>query len=765
MMKSIYHDNAHFSFYFFDKKLIISTLNNNPKLIDNMWNYLISIDYNDWINNKLTIENLDAKSNFLINYLYQIIYDKEFNTEFILKFGNELLLFCNIPPITIFVEDIPKEYLLLDNKIENPIVIKNIHHLTKNKKLLPFFKDLYLPQFGYYHNKKYAKILQNLFNYPLHDIDLYDEKNLVKSSCFNFINKYQPFTELSKQFELIKYKRTDIEHYLDTLGLCESFNTNYPIFTKKHLTNKIIQTLELIPNYSNDKILFYQNVFDYMFSYIEIEKYHDKRRKNNILHLNNLGFRKETIDYMTKYYKRTIFEHNNPKLIAGILKNYNKEKIELDLLELQNKFEANFFFYINKNISFSNIFAKQSIKTEIDPCLFKYGEYEYQDADKRYNLNYKLTTGLIASIDKLQSYLEKCISFTTRNSFIISDFANFKYEQRCFFRNGRIIGTTPCARKISFLHCYPNGRIHPYFIDHHNADIDDLKLDRKMAAEMAWFIKAAARDYDNLQILDGNRSTSRCGTIDVGYDVDKQEWKIIEIHYFDGDIFQSNAGLYGMNPFLFNNRNIKEVNELNNGTLKINWGKAKTKLAGSNATDQKNALLIDLLEINEPHQIETNDLFVLFGANYLLLNTETFPISIYENNKEKFVGFECDTELFDEFICQSLTLYFIAMIKNKMSRNQINIADIGRLFIVSISNNHVIVQFRNTYININIFSKQKIIIINSTLDNSIKLFKFDRYKLYKQKMFKYLQDLLFSHTLYELNYAHKNKKTAIVIKK
>ena len=105
------------------------------------------------------------------------------------------------------------------------------------------------------------------------------------------------------------------------------------------------------------------------------------------------------------------------------------------------------------------------------------------------------------------------------------------------------------------------------------------------------------------------------------------------------------------------------------------------------------------------------------------------------------------------------------MIKNKMSRNQINIADIGRLFIVSISTNHVMVQFRNTYININIFSKQKIIIINSTLDNSIKLFKFDRYKLYKQKMFKYLQDLLFSHTLYELNYAHKNKKTAIVIKK
>ena len=146
-----------------------------------------------------------------------------------------------------------------------------------------------------------------------------------------------------------------------------------------------------------------------------------------------------------------------------------------------------------------------------------------------------------------------------------------------FFRNGRIIGTTPCARKISFLHCYPNGRIHPYFVDNHNDDIDNLKLDGKMAAEMAWFVKAAARDYDQLQLLErsDNQSPNRCGTIDVGYDMDKKEWKIIEIHHFEGDIFQSNAGLYGMNPFLFNpyNSNIKKIDALNNDMLKINWDK------------------------------------------------------------------------------------------------------------------------------------------------------------------------------------------------
>ena len=392
-----------------------------------------------------------------------------------------------------------------------------------------------------------------------------------------------------------------------------------------------------------------------------------------------------------------------------------------------------------------------------------------------YNLHRKSADGTMKSIDKLQDYLEKCIGSVKRNSFIVSDFANFKYEQRCFFKNGRIVGTTPCARKISFLHCYPNGRIHPYFIDHHNADIDDLKLDRKMAAQMAWFVKAAARDYDQLQLNDGNRSLNRCGTIDVGYNVDKQEWKIIEIHYFADDILSTNTGLYGMNPFLFNNRHIKELNELNNGTLKINWIEAKAESTSylraakqakdkvnSVRVDRKNALLIDLLEINDPYPIQPNNLFVLLSTKNLYPYIKELPVSLYELHKKQFDVFEHSTVDFQNFLQQAFTEYFSAIIKVKMSLNQIIVSDVQNLLAVRLSNNHVHIQFKNTYIDINIFPKQKSIIIVSTLDKSTKLFKFDRYKLYRQKMFTYLEDLLFSHTLYELDYAHKNKTSVYV---
>lgn len=327
-MASIFHDNAHFSFYFFDKELMVSVLNNNPKLIDELWNYLVHIYPSYWMDKRLTIDNLDSQSNYLLHYLYETIYDKEFNDEFIADFGSNLLSFCSISPITVFIAEIPKKYLLLDHKINSAMVIKNIHHLTKNEKLLPFFKDLYLPQFSYYKNKKYAKILQNLFNYPLKDIDLYNEKDLLNLSSYDTSNCNMPFLAVAEQFKLTKNERTDIEHYLDDLGLCESFKTNYPIFTKNHIVQQILKTLESIPNYSNDKTLFYQNVFDYMVSYIDIEKYYDKRRKNNILHLNNLENSPEVMDFMKKYYKRTIFENNNPEAIAAILKTGEKDKFE-----------------------------------------------------------------------------------------------------------------------------------------------------------------------------------------------------------------------------------------------------------------------------------------------------------------------------------------------------------------------------------------------------------------------------------------------------
>ena len=114
----------------------------------------------------------------------------------------------------------------------------------------------------------------------------------------------------------------------------------------------------------------------------------------------------------------------------------------------------------------------------------------------------------------------------------------------------------------------------------------------------------------NLLERSDNQSPNRCGTIDVGYDMDKKEWKIIEIHHFEGDIFQSNAGLYGMNPFLFNpyNSNIKKIDALNNDMLKINWDKFR---------NDKNLLLIDLLEIKEKHQIPSNNLLLILPSQSL----------------------------------------------------------------------------------------------------------------------------------------------------
>ena len=316
-----------------------------------------------------------------------------------------------------------------------------------------------------------------------------------------------------------------------------------------------------------------------------------------------------------------------------MLQNYQYDSISSELIG-----------YIRDNnrdgnaIDFNSFFVKSSMKTLIDPNIFiydtndnnndfintEYHKSETSMSDIATSCNLILKTNNkddVKSIHDIEPYLESIMNDVNNkaHSFIISEFVNFKYEQRCFFRNGRIIGTTPCARKISFLHCYPNGRIHPYFIEHHNADIDDLKLDRKMVAQMAWFVKAAARAYDKLKLKEcsggnTNQSSNRCGTIDVGYDVDKQEWKIIEIHYFDGNIFQSDAGLYGMNPFLFNpnNSNIKEIYFLNNDMLRINW----------RSKNDKNALLIDLLEIEDDYQIQSNNLLLMLPSKSLrFINT------------------------------------------------------------------------------------------------------------------------------------------------
>lgn len=414
--------------------------------------------------------------------------------------------------------------------------------------------------------------------------------------------------------------------------------------------------------------------------------------KNNILHINNQNeqISNESKKFLKKYYKRSIFEKkykNNPdaqtiqetKDMIKLLHNQQYDSISSELIGYIGDSDSN-------AVNFDKFFVKPTVKTTTEPVIFIHNKENVNNdsTSQRTDESQILTEEIIKtcnlvlktndinnvkSISEIEEYLMDDIH-NKAHSFIISEFVNFKYEQRCFFRNGRIVGTTPCARKISFLHCYPNGRIHPYFVDNHNDDIDNLKLDRKKAAEMAWFVKAAARDYDQLQLKDGNKALNRCGTIDVGYDMDKKEWKIIEIHHFEGDIFQTNAGLYGMNPFLFNphNANIKNINSLNNDMLRINWHKAaRNKLseascAQAKQADNKNPLLIDLLEIKEPYQIPSNNLLLILPSESLR--------SIKASYKSDYDNFKL-LELVKSEFQSTLIDYLNDYIKTHQSQNNI----------------------------------------------------------------------------------------------
>ena len=403
--------------------------------------------------------------------------------------------------------------------------------------------------------------------------------------------------------------------------------------------------------------------------------------------------------FLKKYYKRTIFEkkYKNNKDNETIQE--TKDIIKLLQNHQSNSISSELIGYVGDSdsvaVDFNSFFVKPAIKTYVSPNIFVHNKANStnqktddsqtltEEALKTCNLVLKTNNSNdVKSINEIEEHLKYLMNdiHNKAHSFIISEFVNFKYEQRCFFRNGRIIGTTPCARKISFLHCYPNGRIHPYFVDNHNDDIDNLKLDRKMAAEMAWFVKAAARDYDKLQLLDSHAnanvtiSPNRCGTIDVGYDIDKKEWKIIEIHHFEGDIFQANAGLYGMNPFLFNqyNSNIKEIYSLNNDMLEINWSEAKAN---------KNLLLIDLLEIKDKYQIPSNNLLLMLPSKLLRSiyhKSESYNFNLLEIVSNEFQSILLD--YLDDYIKKHQSknnifekIKFYKMIDVKISNEQINV--------------------------------------------------------------------------------------------
>lgn len=608
----------HVTLYFFDLLLVQHIINSDCELKNKLHDYFSS-------NYAKEFNDLRTGILFILDELYS-----EQRDNFINKIGYDLLSLCSAPPVTIFLSKFSKNTVILD-EFHNVLSMKNIFHINHGRfssDMLPLLKDYYLDELNLYKSKKYIPILQHLLNHPIKDIEKINE------DAYGTIYSYD-ITSMKKLLKEIETTRTDVEHYLDKLGLYESFKHEYQFITRSDLYEEIMYIMKIV--FPHKFVSSYKRqIVDYIMLYFYNDKTPSKSYKNNILHINNQNEQviNKSKDFLKKYYRRTIFEkkYNSNKDNQTIQE--TKDIIKLLHNHQSNSILSELIGYVGDSgscsdgnaIDFNSFFVKPSTKTCISPNIFVHNKTDSnndstsqevhesktltEETMKICNLVLKTNDkDDIKSVSEIEQYFESVMNdiHNKSHSFIVSEFVNFKYEQRCFFRNGRIIGTTPCARKILFLHCYPNGRIHPYFVDNHNDDIDNLKLDRKMAAKMAWFVKAAARDYNQLQLLDGNKALNRCGTIDVGYDMDKKEWKIIEIHHFEGDVFQSNAGLYGMNPFLFNpyNSNIKEIYSLNNDMLEINWSKAKVN---------KNLLLIDLLEIKEKYQIPANNLLLMLPS-------------------------------------------------------------------------------------------------------------------------------------------------------
>ena len=738
----------HVTLYCFDLLLVENLINSDHELKNKLYNYFLS-NYAKEFNDSRTC----------ILFIWDELYSDN-QENFINQIGCDLLTLCNVPPVTIFLNKFSKNTVILD-EFYNVFSMKNIFHINHgmfSSDILPLLKDYYLDELNLYKSKKYIPILQHLLNYPVKDIEKINE------DAYGAIYSYN-ITSMKEVLEEIQTTRTDVEHYLDKLGLYESYKHEYQFITRNDLYKEIMYIMKIV--FPHKLLSLYKRqIIDYIMLYFYDDKVSSKSYKNNILHINDQNEQviNKAKDFLKKYYKRAIFE-----------KTYNSNKDNQtiqetkDIIKLLRNHQSNFISselvgYINDSdsnaIDFNIFFVKPTMKTHTNPSIFIHHNENSnnsinQESDKPKMLteetiktcNLVLKTNdkdNIKSVSEIEQYLEYVMDdiYNKAHSFIVSEFVNFKYEQRCFFKNGRIVGTTPCARKISFLHCYPNGRIHPYFVDNHNDDIDNLKLDRKMAAQMAWFVKAAAKDYDKLQLADGNTSSNRCGTIDVGYDVDKKEWKIIEIHYYEEDIFQSNAGLYGMNPFLFNNCNIKEVNELNNGTLKINWQRETetAKLAQpqhshtSVVVANKNALLIDLLEINNKYQVPSNNLLLILPSKSLK--------SIYSF----FSGYSCSIYSFryDDFnLFKNIEYEFKLALINSIP-NWENMID------VLCNKNKISIKLPSGSIDITGFkSKSTHLIIKSNFDyKETKLIKIEPYQTYYHLIIDYLCEL----TL------HKNKK-------
>lgn len=208
--------------------------------------------------------------------------------------------------------------------------------------------------------------------------------------------------------------------------------------------------------------------------------------------------------------------------------------------------------------------------------------------------------------------------------------------------------------------------------------------------------------------------------------MDKKEWKIIEIHHFEGDIFQSNAGLYGMNPFLFNpnNSNINKIYSLNNDMLRIK------------VQSNKNALLIDLLEIIGKYQIPSNNILLMLPSKSLRHINTHYKLEMHDFKLLAIVGTEFKSALID---------YIDDYIKIHQSKNNIfEKLNFQKMMDVKISNDQITVTLPFGTITISGLEFESThLLVLSDLDKKItKAFEIVPYQTHHQIIMNYLCGLI-----------------------
>lgn len=208
--------------------------------------------------------------------------------------------------------------------------------------------------------------------------------------------------------------------------------------------------------------------------------------------------------------------------------------------------------------------------------------------------------------------------------------------------------------------------------------------------------------------------------------MDKKEWKIIETHHFEGDIFQSNAGLYGMNPFLFNpnNSNINKIYSLNNDMLRIK------------AQNNKNALLIDLLEIIGKYQIPSNNILLMLPSKSLRHINTHYKWETHNFKLLEIVGTEFKSTLID---------YIDDYIKTHQSKNNIfEKLNFQKMIDVKISNEQITVTLPFGTITISGLEFESThLLVQSNLDKKVtKAFEIVPYQTHHQLIMNYLCELI-----------------------